>query len=37
MADYDKENKLLGDGIGNTKKSAEQNACKEILITMDML
>ena len=37
MGVYDTENKLLGEGIGNTKKSAEQNACKEILITMDML
>ena len=37
MGVYDKEDKFIGAGIGNTKKTAEQNACKEILITMDML
>jgi len=34
---YDTQDKFIGEGIGNTKKTAEQNACKEILITMDML
>jgi len=37
MGVYDTHDKFIGEGIGNTKKTAEQNACKEILITMDML
>jgi ribonuclease-3 len=34
---YDTEGKLLEEGIGSNRKDAEQNACKELLIKMDML
>ena len=30
------DDELLGEGIGNTKKTAEQNACKEILYKLDI-
>ena len=34
---YDKDDTLLGVGIGNNKKTADQNACKELLIKLDLL
>ena len=34
---YDKDDALLGVGIGNNKKTADQNACKELLIKLDLL